>query len=757
MTSYEKIQLPIKPSVPLAVLYAVYYLGAQEKLTWVLEGDIALLSPSGEKIQSGPDAVLQSLFPSPSSSSLPTTLSTTPGNYESSLSFLAALDQYLTLRSFVSSPSGLGASDFLVLSTIKGSSPLQGLLKGPNYPHVSRWLGYVEAACDGGAVLKEADKKRNEGKKSHAASQPDKEVNASFDLGLDGAEKGKVVTRFPPEPSGYLHIGHTKAAILNEYFARHYDGKFLVRFDDTNPSNEKEEFQDSILADIKMLELTPDQISYTSDHFDTIYDFAVKAIKDGKAYADDTPKEQMQKERFDGTKSARRDATIEENLARFEEMKEGTEEGRKWCLRAKLSVDNPNKALRDPVIYRVNLQAHHRTGEKWKVYPTYDFACPIVDSIEGITHALRTNEYRDRNPQYEWMLEAVGLRKVQIWDFGRLNFVYTLLSKRKLKWFVEQNLVDGWDDPRFPTVRGIKRRGLSVEALKLFMLQQGPSQAFVNMDWESLWSLNKRLIDPVVPRYWFIPKENAVPGKVSGVKGTEVKDVLKHKKNESLGTKKTVYGEEIWFDQDDAKSFAKDEEITLMDWGNAYVRTIEKDGSGVVTSLGLELHLEGDFKKTKKKVHWLIKSPEHPLLSVTYHDYDYLITKKKLEEEDQLIDFVNPSTKFSVTGWTDQNVEGMKEGDRCQFERKGYFILDKLAGKGGEREFILIPDGKQSGGQLKAPVAEIKKKAETKLEKPKGGYEMEVTTKMYRVDDVIDYTGMDQETTTKMYKVDRID
>lgn len=253
----------------------------------------------------------------------------------------------------------------------------------------------------------------------------------------------------------------------------------------------------------------------------------------------------MRQQRMDGIASARRDLPVDESLARFADMATASPEGKRWCIRAKMSVDDPNKALRDPVIYRVNDLAHHRTGTRWKVYPTYDFACPVVDSLEGVTHALRTNEYRDRNPQYQWMLDALGLRRVDVWDFGRLAFVYTLLSKRKLKWFVEEGHVSGWDDPRFPTVRGassslslscfllgtsppprtvqnspachpparththigIRRRGMTVEAITQFMLQQGPSQAFLNLEWDSIWNTNKRVIDPVAPRHVALEQE----------------------------------------------------------------------------------------------------------------------------------------------------------------------------------------------------------------------------------------------------------
>ncbi|KAI4141010.1 MAG: hypothetical protein LQ341_003641, partial [Variospora aurantia] len=190
-----------------------------------------------------------------------------------------------------------------------------------------------------------------------------------------------------------------------------YQGTLICRFDDTNPSKEKEEFQDAIVEDLALMGIKPDKTTYTSDYFQELYDYCVTLLKDGKAYADDTERETMQHERMHGIASKRRDATVDENLARFEEMKKGNDEGVMWCVRAKMSVDNPNKAMRDPVIYRCNPQPHHRTGTRWKVYPTYDFACPIVDSTEGITHALRTMEYRDRNPQYNWMLDTLNLRK----------------------------------------------------------------------------------------------------------------------------------------------------------------------------------------------------------------------------------------------------------------------------------------------------------------------------------------------------------
>jgi glutamyl-tRNA synthetase len=333
---------------------------------------------------------------------------------------------------------------------------LLGILKRNLHPHLSRFYAHIDSLPS----TKSAVAAYNNAQKQKIKART---TNASFELGLPNAKEGQVVTRLPPEPSGYLHIGHAKAAILNQYFAEHYKGTFLVRFDDTNPSKEKAEFQDSILEDLTLLGIKPDKLSYTSDSFDKLFQYAIELIKLGKAYTDDTLQAQMQKERWDGIASAHREDSVEANLEHFSLMQSGSEEGVKWCLRAKISVDDPNKAMRDPVIYRCNLQPHHRTGTTWKLYPGYDFACPVVDSIEGVTHALRTNEYHDRNPQYQWMLDSLKLRKVDIWDFGRISFVYTLLSKRKLKAMIEEKqLVSGWDDPRFPTVRGTFRCSLKI-------------------------------------------------------------------------------------------------------------------------------------------------------------------------------------------------------------------------------------------------------------------------------------------------------
>ncbi|KAJ7721549.1 glutamate-tRNA ligase [Mycena maculata] len=656
---------------------------------------------------------------------------------------LNSLDDHFTYRTFLVGHE-ITLADWMLWGAIKGSSRIMGLLKNNNQPHLLRWSIHLESLdCIQTALASLTAAKATKARSTTKTA-------AGFALGLVDAEDGKVVTRFPPEPSGYLHIGHAKAAMLNQYFAKMYHGKLIIRFDDTNPSKEKTEFEDTILEDLHLLNIHGDVITHTSDHFQTLYDLAVKMIKSGQAYTDDTEQAQMRIERGEGTASKHRDDSVEANLQHFDEMTAGTPEGLRWCLRAKMSVDNPNKAMRDPVIYRCNLLPHHRTGNKWKVYPTYDFACPAVDAIEGVTHALRTNEYRDRNPQYQWMIEALGLRKVNIWDFSRLNFIYTLLSKRKLHWFVDQGLVRGWDDPRFPTVRGIRRRGLTVEAISQFMLAQGPSQAVVSLEWDSIWATNKKIIDPIAPRHWAIITEKMVPVTITGgPTSPEIKSLPKHKKNADIGEKKTVYTSAILVEQEDALSFEDQEELTLMDWGNAIVRSKTTNAAGEITAIEMELHLEGDFRKTKKKITWLSQStPAHPLIPVVLLDYDYLITKKKLEENDNLADLVTPVTEFREDALADANVADLKKGDIMQFERKGYYIFDGLVGE--NLEFIKIPDGRAASLASKADVSAVPASAN----KPKAEIAPPVT-KMYQMEKVYgDDVKADGGTT--MYKVDNV-
>ncbi|KAI9892205.1 MAG: hypothetical protein M1814_001664 [Vezdaea aestivalis] len=599
---------------------------------------------------------------------------------------LNELDSHLTLRSHLVGYD-LTLAELALWGVLRGNRAAYAYIKKHHLVYLSRWFHFIE---ESNPWLTKVIEQLGAQKKESKAIQD--KAGASYDIALPNTERG-VVTRFPPEPSGYLHIGHAKAALLNDYFAHEkYKGTLLVRFDDTNPSKEKEEFQDAIIEDLKLMGIVPDKTSFTSDYFEELAEYCVEMIKAGKAYADDTDQLTMKDQRWNGIASNRRERSAEESLSVFEEMVKGSEEGLRNCIRAKISIDNPNKAMRDPVIYRCNLDPHHRTGTHWKAYPTYDFCCPIVDSKEGVTHALRTNEYRDRNPQYQWMLDALNLRKVHIWDFARMNFVRTLLSKRKLTKLVDQGVVWGWDDPRFPTIRGIRRRGMGIAALREFILKQGPSRNIVNLDWTLFWATNRKYIDPIAPRFTSLDEKQLVRCVVNGVK-THTEDKPRHIKNPDLGTKKVAFSNSIYIEQEDAKSLKEGEEFTLMNWGNAFVRKVSPSDSGIVEGIELELHLEGSVKTTAKKLTWLSEFGQ-TLIPVTLVDFDYLLTKDKLEDDDEMENFLNPHTEFRTAALADENVKDLKKDDVIQFERKGYYRVDQVTGPSGRMMLFAVPTGK---------------------------------------------------------------
>ncbi|KAI3405144.1 GUS1 [Candida oxycetoniae] len=609
------------------------------------------------------------------------------------------LDAHLNFRSYLVGFE-VTLADVAVWGVLRANPLMASILKNEVYPNVSRWYNFLAESdnrFDKSVALMTNSlnelRKAAKAAKTNSSGGKKETHKASFEIDLPGAEIGKVVTRFPPEPSGYLHIGHAKAAVLNEYFAHAFKGKLIIRFDDTNPSKEKVEFQDSIIDDLALLGIKGDQVTYSSDYFQKMYKLAIELIKAGKAYCDDTPTEKMREERMVGDPSSRRDRSIEENLRIFtEEMKNGTEEGLKNCLRAKIDYKALNKALRDPVIYRCNLTPHHRTGTEWKMYPIYDFCMPVVDSIEGVTHALRTNEYRDRNPQYEWIQKALNLRPVAIWDFGRVNFVRTLLSKRKLQWFVDKNYVSNWDDPRFPTIRGVRRRGMTVEGLRNFIISQGPSRNIINLDWSVIWALNKKVIDPIAPRFTAIDAENVVPVKLlNGPEKPYSELKPKHKKNPEVGEKSVIFASQVLIDQADAASLTEGEEVTFMDWGNVIIKKVVKEND-IVKSIEANLHLEGDFRKTSKKLTWLADTKDK--IEIDLVDFDHLITKDKLDEDENFEDFLTPQTEFHTKAIADLNVAKLQAGDIIQFERKGYYRVDVPYKEGQPAVLFTIPDGK---------------------------------------------------------------
>ena len=608
----------------------------------------------------------------------------------------AALDAYLASRTYL---SGREISIADLAAWQKLASNAQSRRARTINAHLDRWCKNVELAPVVAETFeKYADAKSKKKKTAHDKSKNMKgDAGDPFAIALPNAVDGKVVTRFPPEPSGYLHIGHAKAALLNQEIARRYNGKLLMRFDDTNPTKEKHEFVDSIIADTQKLGLKTEEITYTSDYMPLIEDLAERMVKAGMLYADDTPVEQMREERMHGIESQRRNRSVEENLAIWEQMKAGTEEGFKNCLRVKMDMSNVNKALRDPVCYRCNATPHQRHGEKYKAYPTYDFACPFVDSYEGVTHALRTSEYKDREEQFYRMLKFQQqvwpeLRDVVIWDYARLSFMYTVLSKRKLTWFVEEGIVTGWDDPRMPTVQGVLRRGMQVPALREFMLQQGASKNITLQSWDKIWTMNKKLIDPVCPRHTGVEIENAVTVTIAGAVNETV-EVPKHVKNPDVGLKKQVRSGKIIIDQADAALLEDGAEITLMAWGNVIVNKVHKNADGSkVEGVDATLHLEGDFKKTKLKLTWLAHTDQN--VPVTLKHYGFLLTKTKLEEDEVFEDFVNRNSERTYKAVGDLNMATLKKGDVIQLERRGYYIVDSELSSPDGLVLIDIPDGK---------------------------------------------------------------
>ncbi|XP_050221692.1 glutamate--tRNA ligase, cytoplasmic [Mercurialis annua] len=621
------------------------------------------------------------------------------------------IDGFLETRTFLVGYS-LSIADMAVWAGLAGAGQRwESLRKSKKYPNLVRWFNSISMEYNDALneVTSTYVSKKGGGKPAAAKSKEQvvngdvtekgKGISKTAEVDLPDAEIGKVCLRFAPEPSGYLHIGHAKAALLNQYFAERYQGELILRFDDTNPAKESSEFVENLLKDVETLGVKYKRVTHTSDYFDELMNKAEALIKEGKAYVDDTVREQMQKERMDGIESKFRNNTVEENLKLWREMIEGSERGKQCCLRGKLDMQDPNKSLRDPVYYRCNPVPHHRIGSKYKIYPTYDFACPYVDALEGITHALRSSEYHDRNAQYHRIQEDLGIRKVHLYEFSRLNMVYTLLSKRNLRWFAENGKVDGWDDPRFPTVQGIVRRGLKIDALVQFILEQGASKNLNLMEWDKLWTINKKIIDPVCPRHTAVIEEKRVLLTLTnGPENPFVRVIPRHKKYEGAGEKATTFTKRVWLDYDDAVSIEKEEnkEVTLMDWGNAIVKEVVKDESGQITELVGVLHLEGSVKTTKLKLTWLPETNE--LVNITLMEFDYLISKKKLEEGENFMDVLNPCTKKEIPAIGDSNMRNLKRGEVLQLERKGYYRCDVPFVRPSKPIVLFaIPDGRQAG------------------------------------------------------------
>ncbi len=508
-----------------------------------------------------------------------------------------------------------------------------------------------------------------------------------------GKNESRVHTRFPPEPNGYLHIGHAKSICLNFGVAKQFDGKCNLRFDDTNPSREEVEYVDSIKEDIKWLGWDwEDRLFFASDYFETLFEYAIKLIKNGKAYVDDLNAEQIREYRGTltepGKESPCRNRSVEENLDLFQKMRAGEFDDGTKVLRAKVNMASPNLNMRDPVLYRILRATHHRTGDKWCIYPMYDWAHGQSDSLEGITHSLCDISFEDHRPLYDWFIDQLGIHHPQQIEFARLNISFTVLSKRKLRLLVEQNLVTGWDDPRMPTLSGLRRRGYTPESITNFCDKIGVAKRESIVDVALLEhclreDLNLRakrvmaVLDPlkvVIDNY----PENQ----------TEELEAVNNPENESDGTRMVPFSREIYIERDDfmedpPKKFfrlAPGREIRLK---HAYFITcneVIKNENGEI----IELHCtydpaskggaSPDGRKVKGTLHWV--SVKHAV-DAEIRLYDRLFVKENpLEDEDFIANLDQDSLEILNSCKLEPSLAEAKPGELFQFMRQGYFGVD---------------------------------------------------------------------------------
>lgn len=571
-------------------------------------------------------------------------------------------------------------------------SKWQALLDAGKVPeNVSRWYNFL--------LTQAAVKSAITSLQAQATDQTVQTRDEGKFADLPGAEMGKVVVRFPPEASGYLHVGHAKAALLNQHYQRAFRGQLILRFDDTNPDKEKEDFERVILEDVRMLEIQHDRLTYTSNYFDLLLEKCEELLGRGLAYVDDTDPEVMKAQREQKQESASRSRSIEENLALWREMQQGSSLGLRCCVRAKIDMSAANGCMRDPTLYRCKNVPHPRTGSRYHVYPTYDFACPIVDSVEEVTHALRTTEYHDRDEQYFWILDALGMRKPYIYEYSRLNLMHTVLSKRKLAWLVDTGVVDGWDDPRMPTVRGVLRRGMTVEALRQFIAAQGSSRSVVMMDWDKLWAFNKKVIDPAVPRHTAV--EQGVPVTVHGL-SAGTRRLPWHPKNPQLGDHDVDIGPELLVDRVDADCMKVGHNVTFIGLGNLRITGVRRNDQGEPVAVGADANLEDCNYKNTLKVTWLCSAAS--LVPCVCIFFDHIISKGVLSRDEDFKQYVRKDTRLDVPMLADPLARELRKGDIIQIQRKGFFICDqpydedaiRHVGRPAPLVLFYVPDGSQS-------------------------------------------------------------
>ena len=507
----------------------------------------------------------------------------------------------------------------------------------------------------------------------------------------------KIHTRFPPEPNGYLHIGSAKAIWINAMTAKKYGGLFNLRYDDTNPSKEDNEYVESIYEDLKWLGCEPTGgIFYGSDYFDACYEFAVKLIKEGKAFVCDLTAEEMRAYRGTltepGKNSPYRDRSVEENLDLFERMKNGEFADGAKTLRAKIDMASSNINLRDPAIYRIVHVDHHRQGNKWCIYPLYDYAHPIQDALEGITHSLCSIEFENHRPLYDWVIENIGFEKrPHQWEFARLNVTHTVMSKRYLRQLVETGLVDGWDDPRMPTLCGLRRRGYTPAAIFDFVARAGVAKSYSVVDYELLEHCIREELNETAPRRISVLHPIKVVVTNYPEDKVEYFEVANNPAKPEAGTRKIPFTRELYMDADDfaevppPKFFRMkpDGEVRLM---GAYIvkcNEIVKDAEGNVLEIRCTADLEtgngmpADGRKIKGTIHWLSSAYAK---DATVMLYDFLFDIENVSDIPEGKTFDDYLNVNSVTKIENAKIEpalaDAAAGERFQFVRTGYFVKD---------------------------------------------------------------------------------
>jgi glutaminyl-tRNA synthetase len=515
-----------------------------------------------------------------------------------------------------------------------------------------------------------------------------------------GKNSGRVHTRFPPEPNGYLHIGHAKSICLNSGLAREFGGNFNLRFDDTNPTKEEQEYVDSILDDVRWLGGDwEDRLFFASDYFEQLHDWAVQLIKAGKAYVCDLTAEEMREYRGTltepGKNSPFRERTVEENLDLFARMRKGEFPDGTRTLRAKIDMASSNINLRDPVMYRIKHAHHHRTGDKWCIYPSYDYTHGQSDSLEGITHSICTLEFENHRPLYDWFCEALGIHHPQQIEFARLNLTYTVMSKRKLLQLVTEKHVSGWDDPRMLTIRGLRRRGYTAEAIQAFCERIGVAKFNSTIDMAWLEDAIRENLNESAPRAMAVLKPLKVV--LTNIDLGEVIEVEapNHPQKPELGTRKVPLTREIFIEEDDFMEDAPSKFFRLKPGGEVRLRSagiikcdeVFKDASGKITELKCTFDPDHS-RKVKGTIHWVSAANA---VNAEVRMYDHLFRTEYPDDAPEggtFLDNINPnSLEVLTTAQLEPSLANALPGQHFQFERIGYFFVDPVDSKPGKPVF----------------------------------------------------------------------